>query len=259
MSRRLRHPALAALLFTFALLWPGDSRADPRAGVRALRKGDYAAALAHFRTPPVTAEGRFYAGTALYKLDRHEEALEEIEAALDEDPSLSGELSAVYLGLTRYALKLYRLSRPEFELVVRGGAGTRTGQLAAEHLEQLDRLKAADESALGWYVERGLLRAAEGRHRLAVAYLSEARAHDPSYEEELVSLHLASALNALKRPVEALKAIGQLTTAGANVQRARALLALGKPDDARSVLIKAAEASDPTWSDVARTMLGSLE
>lgn len=259
MSRRRRHPALAALLLAFALLWPGDSRADPRAGVRALREGDYAAALAHFRTPPLTAEGRFYAGTALYKLGRHEEALEELEAGLDEDPSLSGELSAVYLGLTRYALKLYRQSRPEFQRVVRGGAGTRTGHLAEEHLALLDRLQAADESALGWYVERGLLRAAEGRHRLAVAYLSEARAHDPAYEAELVSLHLASALNALQRPDEALKALGPLTNAGANVQRARALLSLGRAGDAKRVLVKAAEASDPTWSDVARTMLGSLE
>jgi tetratricopeptide (TPR) repeat protein len=245
------------LVLVFSLL-SANARADLRAGIVALRAEKYDAALAEFRAAPDSAETKFYGGVALYKLDRFEEALESLEESFDRDRTLSGEVGNLYLGLTRYALKLYQSSRTPFEAVANEGGSGHVVTLAREHLAAISKLLPAPAGTLSWYEAKGLEYAAARKHRLARAFLDELHALDASYDADVVNLHRAVAANALGHAEQALQLVGSSTGAGLDVQRGQALLTLGRRDEARTVLERAAAMNVPPWSKAARVLLESM-
>jgi tetratricopeptide (TPR) repeat protein len=253
MADRLLLVRTALCALVLALSAPAG--ADLAAGVRAFREERYEDALREFGGGPQSAEARFYAGAARYKLGRHEEALEDLEAALEGDPRLQAGVGSLYLALARYALRLYQSSREPFERAERDARGTRLGKLAREHLDAIAKLPRAKEDALRFYLGRGLERAAAGRPRLALAYLVELRRIDASYAQELVALHLAASWNALAHPKDALAALGAVKGPGPDVQRGRALLALGRKDEALSALEGAAKSGEAPWAEAARALI----
>lgn len=247
---------LAALL---VILLAGPAHAGLAAGVRAFREGRYAPALEEFRKSPGEPEARFYAGAALYKLGRHEEALEALEDAIARDPRLGAGVGFVYLGLARYALRLYQGAREPFERVARDGGGGQLGRLAREHLDAIARLPKADEGALRWYLDQGLARAAALRHRMALGYLGELRRLDAKYQADLVAVHLAASWNGLGLAAEALAALGEARGPGADVQRGRALVAVGRKAEARQAFERARAAGAAPWAEAARVFLETLK
>jgi hypothetical protein len=148
----------------------------PLAGATAFREGQFAAALVEFRVAERLGaeEARSYAGAALVKLGRHEEAIEALGPA-----ALAGEDAL----LSWYrALALREAGLPLSADAVLASIGDRSGpRIAAE----VARLRAEIAAAVGprpstpridAALARGAALRAEGRLALSAAHYREAAA-----------------------------------------------------------------------------------
>ncbi len=248
---------MRAAVFTTLVLAAATARADLAGGVRVFREGRYADAARLLANDGSDPQALFFEGAALYKLHQPEAAYEDIDEALEREPALAGEVGELYLGLVLYDLQLYRGCRAAFERVMQINPGGRLASVASAHLAALQRLTGDPHAAATFYLNHGLGYAAKARPRLAEAFLEEARSLDPRLRPELVGLHLAAALNALGRPAEALAAVGKLVGAGPDLQRGRALVALGHVKQGRQALAKSAASGTAPWAAAAKVLLES--
>jgi hypothetical protein len=145
------------------------------AGAAHFREARYADALVEFRVAERLGEpeAAAYAGAALVKLERWEEAVETFETAAPGDHPLHD----YYRALACYGARLYGCADR-----LLAGIGERSGPRIAEQARalraELARALAApaSEANLTWYRDRCEARRAEGRAALAAAYCREAEA-----------------------------------------------------------------------------------
>lgn len=166
-----------------ALVWlaagsgPGD--AHVLEGARLFRENRFAEALVEFRVADRlgAADARAYAGAALVKLDRPEDALEMFEGPGGPTPG-AHPLIDYFHALACYGARLYVCADS-----LLAGVGERTGPRIAEQARQIRRDIAAavpssepPKDSIDWYLARAAERAAAGRPVLARAFAMEARA-----------------------------------------------------------------------------------
>ncbi|WP_242337381.1 MULTISPECIES: hypothetical protein [Anaeromyxobacter] len=169
----LQAAALAVLVAANAPA--GGAESHLLAGAAHFRAERYDAALVEFRVAEKLGEPEAagYAGAALVKLDRFEEAVETFETAGDGGLPLHD----YYRALACYGARLYTCADR-----LLAGLGDRSGPRIAEQArairaELAPALAAApSETTLAWYRARCQARRAEGRAALAAAYCREADA-----------------------------------------------------------------------------------
>ncbi len=200
----------AALIASVIFHAAGPPAADAHvlAGARLFREDRFAEALVEFRVAERlgASEARGYAGAALVKLARPEEALELFEApggpAAGADPLLD-----YYHALACYDARLYLCAD---ELLA--GLGRRSGPRIAGQAERIRRDIAAAltgepaPDAVDWYLARARTHADAKRTVLARAFAREAQALGNRRSDR----HGAAAASAL---------LAQLTSPGAAVPR----------------------------------------
>jgi hypothetical protein len=167
-----------ALLFALALQAAGGSAAAEhlRAGANHFRDGRYGDSLVEFRVAERLGapDAARYAGAALVKLERFEDALEAFGA--DDEPGPDA-LVDYYRAVACYGAKLYGCADR-----LLAGAGARAGPRIAAQSAKLRGTIAAElarepsPSAVEWHLARCDQRRAQGRTGLAAAYCREASA-----------------------------------------------------------------------------------
>jgi hypothetical protein len=170
----------AATVLAVVWLAAGTGPADAHVleGARLFRENRFAEALVEFRVAERlgAAEARAYAGAALVKLDRPEDALELFEGPGAPAPG-AHPLLDYYHALACYGARLYRCADQLLATV-----GERTGPRIAEQARQIRRDIASalpaepPADSVDWYLARAAERAAGGRTVLARAFAAEARA-----------------------------------------------------------------------------------
>jgi hypothetical protein len=145
------------------------------AGARFFRAGKFAEALVEFRVAEKLggAEAAWYAGAALQKLGRPEEAVETFAGA---DPAGHDPLLDYYRALACYDARLY-LCADRLLLSVGDTVGPRIAAMVRETRAKIaEALKPAPtDAAIDWYRQHASEAAQQGRQRLAAAYQQEAR------------------------------------------------------------------------------------
>lgn len=160
-----------ALLLATAITAPG---ADEHllAGATAFREGRFEAALVEFRVAARLGAGDAgaYAGAALVKLRRPEEAVEAFAAS----PPGDDELLGWYHAVACFDARLYGCAARALEALPRGGP--RASAEAVRLREEVARVLAPEPAvaSVEWYLARCEARHAERRTALAAAYCREA-------------------------------------------------------------------------------------
>lgn len=171
-------PAVTVLSLAWLVAGPpGPADAHVLEGARLFRDNRFTEALVEFRVADRLGapDARSYAGAALVKLDRPEDALELFERSgrreRDSDPLL-----AYYHALACYGARLYLCADD-----LLAGVGERTGPRIGEQARQIrSQIAAALPAApppdsVDWYLSRARSRAEAGRPLLARAYAAEAQ------------------------------------------------------------------------------------
>ena len=142
------------------------------AGAGAFRDGRFDAALVEFRVAERLGapDAGAYAGAALVKLGRAEEAVEAFAAS----PPGDDELLAWYRAVACYDAKLFTCADRALAGIDQAGpkVAAEIGRLRAEIVRVLAPAPAV--ASLDWYASRCEQRRAEGRVALAAAYCREA-------------------------------------------------------------------------------------
>ncbi len=169
--------ALHAIALALALALGADAGAEAHllAGAAHFREARYAEALVEFRVAEKLGEREAagYAGAALVKLERWDEAVETFETAAPGDHPLHD----YYRALACYGARLYACADR-----LLANVGDRTGPRIAEQArairEQIARALAGppSEASLTWYRARCDEHRSQGRAALAAAYCREADA-----------------------------------------------------------------------------------
>jgi hypothetical protein len=160
-----------AILLATAVTAPG---ADEHllAGATAFREGRFEAALVEFRVAGRlgAADAGAYAGAALVKLRRPEEAVEAFAAS----PPGDDELLGWYHAVACFDARLYGCAGRVLEATPRGGP--RASAEAVRLREEIARVLAAVPAvaSVEWYLARCEARRGERRTALAAAYCREA-------------------------------------------------------------------------------------
>ncbi len=144
------------------------------AGARLFKEGKFAQALVEFRVAQKlgSAEGAWYAGAALQKLGRAEEAVETFAAA---NPSGRDALLDYYRAMACYDARLY-LCADRLLAQVGDGVGPRIAAIVRETRAKIaEAVKSPAPAAIEWYRQRASEAEAAGRKALAEAYRDEAR------------------------------------------------------------------------------------
>jgi tetratricopeptide (TPR) repeat protein len=165
-----------ALALSLALGAPnGGAEAHLVAGAAHFRAARYAEALVEFRVAERLGEreAAAYAGAALVKLERWDEAVETFETAVPGGHPLHD----YYRALACYGARLYACA-DRLLADVGDRSGPRIAEQARELREEIARALSAapSETSLAWYRARCEARRAEGRAALAAAYCREADA-----------------------------------------------------------------------------------
>jgi tetratricopeptide (TPR) repeat protein len=168
------HPI--ALALALALGAPdGGAEAHLLAGAAHFREARFAEALVEFRVAERLGEreAAAYAGAALVKLERWDEAVETFETAAPADHPLHD----YYRALACYGARLYACADR-----LLADIGDRSGPRIAEQARavrgEIARILSAppSDTSLAWYRARCEARRAEGRTALAAAYCREMNA-----------------------------------------------------------------------------------
>lgn len=165
-----------------SLVWlaagpPGPADAHVLEGARLFRENRFAEALVEFRVADRlgATDARAYAGAALVKLDRPEDALELFEGPGGPPPG-ADPLLDYYHALACYGARLYLCAD-----ALLGGVGDRTGPRIGEQAQRIRRDIAAAIPAqpppdtIDWYLARARGHAAAGKPVLARAFATEAQ------------------------------------------------------------------------------------
>jgi len=146
------------------------------AGARAFRDGRFPEALVEFRIAEKLGapDARSYAGVALVKLDRPEEA---VEAFGGVDASGSDPVLDYYRALAAFGVRLY-VSADRLLAAQGDRAGPRLADSVAKLRARIAPVLAQEPTAasIGWYAGRCEALRSEGRAALASAYCGEAAA-----------------------------------------------------------------------------------
>ena len=164
----------ALLVGLFILASGADPEAHLLGGAAAFRDGRWADALVEFRVAERLGaeDARPYAGAALVKLGRAEEALEAFGGV--RSPGRDALLD-YYHALACHDARLYLCAER-----LLAGIGDRSGpRIAAEAAKVRAAIAAAlasepEAAAIDWYLARGAALEAEGRRALAAAFCHEA-------------------------------------------------------------------------------------
>jgi hypothetical protein len=169
--------AAAILLTAFAVSAPGPAAGEHLlAGANHFRDGRYGDALVEFRVAGKLGapDAARYAGAALVKLERFEDAVEAFGGGDEPGPDA---LVDYYRAVACSGARLYVCAER-----LLAGIGARSGPRIAEQAAKLAAVAARElekrpsPATLEWYLSRcGELRA-QGRATLATAYCREARA-----------------------------------------------------------------------------------
>lgn len=165
-----------------AVVWlaagSGPSEGHVLEGARLFRENRFAEALVEFRVAERLGakDARAYAGAALVKLDRPEDALELFEGPDGPAPG-AHPLLDYYHALACYGARLYLCAD-----ALLAGVGEQTGPRISEQARQIRQDIAVAVSAepprdgVDWYLARAERRAEAGKPVLARAFAVEARA-----------------------------------------------------------------------------------
>jgi hypothetical protein len=257
--------ALCAVLIAIGVA--GELRADEATtarhllqGVRAFKAERYDEALVELRIVERSADApadlAYYLGPTLYKLHRHDEALEVFVASRTRPDALT----EFYLGQTCYQLRLFRKARAVFAELRERGLGPALHEAAGRYIALVDATYQAPPSvaSIDYYLAAGLERAASApavaAEYLDEARLVEARAAEPHRHLEILEA-LAAAWNDSGRPQLVLGPAIPATAPALSVeltwQRARALVATGDADRARPLLEAISKAGGPRAAEAA--------
>lgn len=158
------------------LIVAGGSGADEHllAGARLFRGGQYAEALVEFRVAEKlgSPEARAYAGAALVKLERPEEAAEAFGGL---EGAGTDALLDYYRALAAYECRLYQAA-DRLLAAVGERSGPKIGEQVARLRAQASKAFAAEPStsSIDWYLARCSEHRSRGRAVLAAAYCREA-------------------------------------------------------------------------------------
>ncbi len=145
------------------------------AGARFFKEGRFAEALVEFRVAQRSGSGEapWYAGAALQKLGRYEEAIEAFAAA---DPAAPDALLDYYRAMACYDARLY-LCADRLLASVGERSGPRIAALARDVRAKIAGALRGEPStaAIDWYHQRAAEAAAKGLKLVAAAYFEEAR------------------------------------------------------------------------------------
>jgi hypothetical protein len=168
--------ALCTALLVAAGPLAADSADHLLLGAGAFREGRFAAALVEFRVAQRlgSSEAAWYAGAALQKLGRPEEALEAFAAA---GPGPHDALLDYYRALACFDARLY-LCADRLLASVGDRSGPRIAGLVRETRVQIAQALQGPPStgAIDWYHLRAKEAVFRGRTQLGLAYLEEAQA-----------------------------------------------------------------------------------
>ena len=237
--------ALALMGICTALVLGGEQATDLwKRGVAAFSKGDYQAAVVHFKVAQEANYDKpstlYYLGLSLYQVGRYDEALAALKESGAIEPDFRDYIYHYHVGAIYYRKKLYTLAAEEMREVLANNPESVIVSKAQEVLSAAKSLpKPLPKESMEWYVSAGAKGLDEGNVSWAEDYALEAVRNMPN--DGSAQVIMARVRMAQGRQKDALECLKNTNNSEVLLLRGKLLLGLGEVGQAVDDLLKASD------------------
>lgn len=228
-----------------ALVLGGEQATDLwKRGVAAFSKGDYQAAVVHFKVAQEANYDKpstlYYLGLSLYQVGRYDEALAALKESGAIEPDFRDYIYHYHVGAIYYRKKLYTLAAEEMREVLANNPESVIVSKAQEVLSAAKSLpKPLPKESMEWYVSAGAKGLDEGNVSWAEDYALEAVRNMPN--DGSAQVIMARVRMAQGRQKDALECLKNTNNSEVLLLRGKLLLGLGEVGQAVDDLLKASD------------------
>ena len=228
-----------------ALALGGEQVSDLwKRGVAAFSKGDYQAAVVHFKVAEEANYDKpsalYYLGLSLYQVGRYDEALQALKESGTIEPDFRDYIYHYYMGAIYYRKKLYALATQEMQEVLADNPESVIISKAQEVLSATKSLpRPLPKESIDWYVSAAAKGLDEGNISWAEDYALEALRDAPN--EANVQMVMARVRIAQGRQKDALECLRNPDNTDILLLRGRLLLDLGDVGQAADNFLRAGD------------------